>query len=389
MSSYRRCLFCGVACPPHRYLCALTSDRLLCLVYDELSEPRRFKGSGADKGRVTRPHSFAGETVQAHDPFSLSVFAVKDSPASLFALRHNREFPLRRLVRVKESAASAADPRLELTFSLHAIDAQHHGARPASARAAAEARALHSFFVSSSDGGDGGGGGGGHAEDFSTVRVALRFQARGDQHAWAIALKAAAGALPGSLLECAGGAAAGLTLAADREAGFSGGGGVDGATALATARAAHLAAARHPVASSAAAASATVSQTAVATASPGSGSGKASAAVVGQRLTGGRAMAPVAATQGLLFSPMRVVGHANITDSPHATASTAASSKATATAEEKEAAAAAEVNEAAVSAVRTPAGKASPPPLPPPPSSVSPKKTSASAALFPAVVYEK
>ena len=93
----------------------LTADRLVCLVYDQLAEPRSFKaplhcaaftaGTNAT-GTKAQPHAFAGATQQAHDPFSLSVFEDAGGPAGLFALRRNREFPLRRLVGIKEDVSS-------------------------------------------------------------------------------------------------------------------------------------------------------------------------------------------------------------------------------------------------------------------------------------------
>ena len=49
------------------------------------------------------------------------------APAGLFSLRHNRDFPLSRLLSVREDVSSD-DPKLELCFSLHVLDADmHHG----------------------------------------------------------------------------------------------------------------------------------------------------------------------------------------------------------------------------------------------------------------------
>ncbi len=86
----------------------MTADRLLAFVYDELSEPRSFQAPPVSSAgaRAPQPHAFAGAACQALDPFSAALFATAGAPAGLFALRHNREFPLKRLVALKEVRAA-------------------------------------------------------------------------------------------------------------------------------------------------------------------------------------------------------------------------------------------------------------------------------------------
>ena len=81
------------------YLVALTADRLVALVYDELSEPRAFLAPPPRRVALAPAGSLS---LQAHDPFALAVFETARAPAGLFSLRHNRDFPLRALISVSE-----------------------------------------------------------------------------------------------------------------------------------------------------------------------------------------------------------------------------------------------------------------------------------------------
>lgn len=63
---------------------------------------------GTAAAAAAEPHAFAAPTIQAHDSFSKAVFATQGAPPGLFALRHNREFPLRRLTTIKEVSNSCS-----------------------------------------------------------------------------------------------------------------------------------------------------------------------------------------------------------------------------------------------------------------------------------------
>lgn len=189
----------------------LTADRIICCVYDELGEPRSFKAVTTEL--PPQNLSQVMDTTQTQDAYSMSVFCTSGGPKSLFALRHNREFPLKRLTSIREvSGVGCEDPRLELKFWLHVMDAAHHehghgdsagmgieakvllggnSSRRTSMHARRSSIAASAHLDHAID----------HGEEFTKVVVVLRFKRdrKKQIRTWANALKKAVHLVPGSI----------------------------------------------------------------------------------------------------------------------------------------------------------------------------------------------